>query len=569
MEISRPILSHQVIEVARGMTVAQHPLAAQIGVEVLEKGGNAMDAAVTTAFAVGVLQPLSSGIGGGGAMVVLMPDGPSVIDYGLQLPAGASPDMFELEDQLEEPAIDAHRYTCRFAYRAVKDNANIKGHTSITTPGTVAGLSAALEKWGTISLADAIEPAAKLAEEGFKVGHHFTLMLTGRRDYFLDYPATKEIYYPGGYPIPPGGVLVQKDYARTLRRIATDGPDVFYRGEIAQMIDEEISSHGGSLRAVDLNEYEPLFYDEPLSGSYRDTGIWAVPGAYAGTTVLEILNILECFEVGLMRWGTAGSMHLIIEATKRAAVDRFTYMGDAKITGSPVEVLSHKDYAPSRANTIDLAQAVEAEAGDPWQLAGRERPADFPAPDGVSMDGGTTHLTVVDENRNAVALTQTNVGFSGVVVPGVGAMMNNGMRWPSPVPGTVNSIAPRARSLNNMCPVILHNNGSLRAALGSSGGRRIWSAISQSIVNHVDFSMGLQAALQAPRLHVESDDVMLDGRFGDAIRAELERRGHRIDMVTPDYSAAHYSEPNGIEVRGNSLRSAVYPVAKPTFAAGY
>ena len=569
MRLSQPILDHQVIEAARGMVVAQHPEGARIGVEVLQKGGNAVDAAVTTAFAMGVLQPLMNGIGGGGVMVVRTADGPAAIDYGMKVPSAATPDMFELEDRFETPSANAHRYSRRFAYPVVKDDANIKGHTSISTPGTLAGLSAALERWGTISLADAIEPAARLAEQGFRVGHHFTLMLVNGRDYFLDYPATREIYYPGEQPIPPGGMLVQKDHAHTLRRIAREGADVFSKGEIAEMICDEIGRHGGSLRACDFAEYRPIVHDEPLSGSYRGTGVWAVPGACAGTTVLEILNILECFDVGKLNWGTPDALHLVIEATRRAAVDRFTYMGDAAITGAPVDVLIDRDYAEERADTIEMSRAISPEAGDPWQRAGREKPADFPAPDGVSLDGGTTHLTVVDEHRNAVALTQTNVGFSGVVVPGVGVMMNNAMRWPSPVPGTVNSIEPGARSLNNMTPVILHRNGEVLAALGSSGGRRIWTAISQAVVNHLDFGMGLQAALQAPRLHVESDDVLLDGRFGDDVKAELERRGHRIEVVTPGYDRAPYSEPNGIQREDNALRSAVYPVAKPTFAAGY
>jgi len=569
MQSSRPVLSHQVIEARGGMVVAQHPEGARIGLEVLEKGGNAVDAAVTTAFAMGVLQPLMNGIGGGGLVVVRTTDGPRAIDYGMQVPAAAAPDMFELEDHLEPLTAGGHRYARRFAYPAVKNDANIKGHTSITTPGTLAGLAAALERWGTISLADAIAPAADLAEQGFRVGHHFTLMLVAKSDYFLDFPATKEIYYPDGQPIPPGGLLVQKDHANTLRRIAQEGTDVFYRGEIAEMIAGEIEQHGGSMRANDLAEYEPVVHEEPLSGSYRGAGIWAVPGACAGTTVLEILNILESFDVSRLRWGTPDFLHLVIEATKRAAVDRFTYMGDASITGAPVEVLVDKEYARERADTIDMRNATSPEAGDPWPRSGRERPADFPAPDGLSFDAGTTHLTVMDSDHNAVALTQTNVGYSGVVVPGVGVMMNDAMRWPSPLPGTVNSIAPRARSLNNMTPVILHRDGDVVAALGSSGGRRIWTAISQAIVNHLDFGMGLQVAVQAPRLHVESDDILLDGRFGDEVKSALETLGHDIEIATPDHGKAPYSEPNGIQQDRGVLRSAVYPVAKPTFAAGH
>ena len=184
-------------------------------------------------------------------------------------------------------------------------------------------------------------------------------------------------------------------------------------------------------------------------------------------------------------------------------------------------------------------------------------------------DGGTTHISVVDADRNAVCLTQTNMSWSGVIVPGVGVMMNNAMTWFYPAPGTVNSIVPGGRGLNNMTPLILVCDGRLHAVLGASGGRRIWSALVQACVNHAEFGMDLQQAVQAPRLHVESDQVLLDGRFGGEVRAGLENLGHEVTVATPYYNRSPYAEPNGIEVAGDELHSAVYPVAKPTHAAGY
>ena len=235
-----------------------------------------------------------------------------------------------------------------------------------------------------------------------------------------------------------------------------------------------------------------------------------------------------------------------------------------------------KAYARERAAELSMGVASTPEPGDPWPHLGREQPADFPAPAGVTQDSGTTHLTVVDRDRNAVSLTQTNVGFSGVVNPGVGVMMNNAMRWPDTLPGTINSIAPRARSLHNMTPLILHRDGRLVAALGASGGRRIWTALTQAIVNYIDFEMSLQEAIQSPRMHAESDDVLLDGRFPDEVRAELERRGHRIELATPSNDHVPFATPNGVShgrpyngEQPTSLRCAVSPALTPAAAAGY
>ena len=577
MIISRPVLAHETIEAINGMVVAQHHIASEIGLDVLKRGGNAVDAAVTTALAVGVLLPFKSGIGGGGVVILRRSEGSSeVIDYGMQGAAANSPYMFDLLDDHEPPSEGTHRYSRRYSSPLVRDDANIKGYKSISTPGTVAGLSLALERWGTIDLADAIAPAVDLAETGFRVGLDFTLALVNGRDYLHAIPASRALYYPDGYPIEPGSTFVQKDYAHTLRQIASKGADAFYRGEIAQMICGDIEDNGGTLRIADFAEYKPIFHNDALNGSYRGFGILAVPGPTAGPTVLEILNILENFETSSRRFGSADLLHLIIEATKLAGVDRFTYMGDPDITGAPIDALSVKAYGRERAaELVEQGGASYPEPGNPWPYSGKNRPLHFPGPAGVAQDSGTTHLTVVDRDRNAVSLTQTNVGYSGVVNPGVGVMMNNAMRWPDPMPGTINSIAPRARSLHNMTPLILHRDGRLVAALGASGGRRIWTALTQAIVNHIDFDMPLKAAIEAPRMHAESDNVLLDRRFPDAVKVELERLGHRIELTSPSNDTFPFSTPNGIsngEPRSagkrRSLKSAVSP-SMTSAAAGY
>lgn len=568
MQISRPVLAHDVLTVTGGMVVAQDPIGARIGAEVLERGGNAMDAAVTTAFAMGVLQPLMNGVGGGGLLVVRSASGEcGSVDFGMRAPAAARPGMYELVGGTDRPQAGGLRFSGGYAWPLVKDRANLHGHAAIAVPGTAAGLAAALDRWGTISLDQALRPAIRLARDGFPVGHHFVLALVSGREVMCRYPATRQVYYPGGHPLPVGATLVQRDHARTLELIARRGPDGFYRGEVAERIDHEMAANGGAVRQADLAGYRPFVRDTVLSAGYRGYGVLAVPGPNGGTAVAEALNILEHFDLSSRGWGSVEALHVVIEAIRRAAVDRYSYLGDHP--DAPFDILAEPGYAAARARTIDPDRAGPAAAGNPWAYRGAQRPAGLPAPAGVSMAGGTTHLSVVDADRNAVGLTQTNVSYSGVIVPGVGVMMNDAMTWFYPGPGTVNSIVPGGRGLNNMTPLILVRDGRLRAVLGASGGRRIWSALVQTCVNHADFGMELQQAAQAPRLHVESDHVLLDGRFGSEVRAGLERLGHPVTVATPYYDRSPYAEPNGVQVAGRELRSAVYPVAKPTCAAGY
>ncbi len=567
MKLSRPVLAHEELVARDGMVVCQHPLGARIGVEVLQKGGNAVDAAVTTAFALGVLQPLMNGIGGVGTMVLHFADAdPQTVYYGTKAPALTRPDMYVLEPGQSEIWGGGLNLARSYAWPKVKNRANDRGHSSIGVPGAVAGLALALEKFGTIDLKDAVAPAIKLAEEGFSVGHHFTLALVADRETFLMFPGTAPIYYPGGYPIAVGGRFVQKDHARTLRLIARHGPAGFYKGEVAERLSEDCAKNGGTLRAADLAAYKAQILP-PLRGRYRNAEIIGMPHLTAGTTVMEALHILDHFDLKKLGWGKPESLHLIAEAIRMAAADRFTYMGDHP--DAPLATLIDKDYAATRAEMISRRKVAPPEPGDPWGVTGRKRPDGFPGPARAARDDGTTHITVIDAKRNAVALTQTNVGYSGVVTPGVGVMMNNAMSWFCQVPGTINSVRGNGFGLNNMTPMILLSRGRLKAALGASGGRRIWSAITQAVVNHVEHGMSLQEAVQAPRLHTETDDLLLDGRFGLATKAALEKKGHTISVATPHFDRAPYSEPNGIAVAGRDLKSAVYPVAKPTYAAGY
>ena len=565
MRTSSPIIRHEEISAQSGMVVAQHVTAAQIGVEVLRRGGNAVDSAVSTAFASGVLLPIWNGIGGGGLMTVHFDGGDGgTIDFGMQAPGLAHAEMYDLEDEQ-----DVQGPSRRFSWMKVKNNANTEGYTSIAIPGTVAGLTTALEKWGTIDLDQAVAPAVKLARDGFPLPRAVALSLSERHALLSRFSTTAEVYLNRGSPLSPGSHFVQSEHAQTLERLGRLGASEFYGGETGARIAEDVEQNGGYLRLSDFEQYRPIVQEQALSATYRGLGISAVKGPCAGPTVLEILNILEQFDIAAMGYGTVDSLHTIIEAVKLSAVDRFSFMGDPAIYGFPIDVLAQPEYAVNRAMNIDSSTATVFSAGDPWSFIDSEKPCDFPGPAGASPDRGTTSLSVADKDGNMVSLTQTNLGFSGVVNPGVGVMMNNAMGWSAPMSGTVNSIAPFARALNNMTPMILHKKGQAVMAIGGSGGRRIWPAVAQVIINRIDFEMGLQEAIEKPRIHVETDDPVVDRRFGDSLLNQLKRKGHNPEFPPKEFILWPFSEPNGIVLDGDHWKSGLNPQAKPTHAVGY
>jgi gamma-glutamyltranspeptidase/glutathione hydrolase len=551
------------------MVTAQHVRAAQIGVEVMQRGGNAVDAAVTTAFATGVLLPIWNGIGGGGLMTVHLDgdkagDTGGTIDFGMQAPGLAHAEMYELENEQ-----DVQEPSRRYSWSKVKGNANVEGYTSIAIPGTVAGLTTALEKWGTIELDQAVAPAVQLAHEGFALPRTVALAMAEKHELLSRFAATSSVYLNNGSPLGVGAHFVQSEHAESLERLGRNGASEMYGGETGARIADDVEKSGGYLRLSDLEQYRPVVNDRPMSGTYRGVEMIGPGGPCAGPTAFEILHILDTFDLAGMGHGSADFLHTIIEAVKLVAVDRFSFMGDPAVHGFPIEVLADRDYARSRAVAIEMGVAQIFSAGDPWSVAGIDRPADFPAQAGSAPDGGTTSLTTADKHGNMVALTQTNLGFSGVLNPGVGVMMNNAMGWSAPMPGTVNSIAPFARALNNMTPMILLENGRPVMAIGGSGGRRIWPAVVQTIVNRVDFGMGLQEAVEQPRIHVESDDPVVDSMFGDDVLDELRRRGHNVELPPREFTLWPFSEPNGIVRDGAGWKSGVNPQTKPGHAAGY
>ena len=507
----------------RGIVAAKHPLAARAGVEMLTRGGNAVDAAVATAFAIGVIEPWMSGLGGGGYMVVARPAGSSgaagaasVVEFGMRAPLAAHAEMFELEEGYD---------TELFGWRLVRDQANIHGPRSVAVPGVPAGLSLALTRFGTMPLATVLRPAIALARDGFPVEWTTTLQVAQDAATLRRYDAASALFMPGGLPIVPAAtprpkLLTQPDLARTLETLAAEGPDAFYRGAVAERIVREVRSRGGVLDTEDFVRYEArvapalvsraLGYDVMLSG-----------GPSGGATLAEIAGLIAGSSVGRLGHNTAPYLHLLIEATRAAFEDRLRLLSDE----GGWDVVTSDAHISTRRGTIGGRAAAPAAAGaDPTS---------------------TTHLCAADASGTMVSLTQTLLSRFGsrVLVPGAGVLLNNGMMWFNPEPGHRNSAAPGRRPLANMTPAVVGVEGRPVFAVGASGGRRIIDAVLQLILNHMDFRMDAQGAIDAPRIDASMEEVVVDARIPAAVRDDLARRGHRVAAVEESMAPRFFASP--------------------------
>ena len=399
----------------------------------------------------------------------------------------------------------------------VVDNANVVGHKAVAIPGTLAGLTLALKQHGTMSLKDVMAPAIRIAEEGYTVSKTLNAMMKDNFDKLSKYPAAAAIYLKGGLPYEVGDKLALKDLAKSYRLIAEKGPDVFYKGEIADAIEKEMQGKGLITKA-DLAAYKPAVRT-PVRGSYRGYEIISMaPPSSGGTHVIEILNILEGYNMTRLGFQTPESLHVMAEAMKRAFADRAKFMADTDFVKVPIAGLISKGYA------------AELRKGISMDTVGTKIPAGNPLP--FVGSGGTSHLSVIDRQGNIVALTQTiNYFFgSGVLVPGTGIMLNNEMDDFNPQPGTSNSVEPKKRPLSSMTPTIMLKDGKPFMSLGSPGATRIISALTQIIVNVVDFRMNVQDAIEAPRIHCMTGDIFMESRIPKATQDALAAKGHKLNV---------------------------------------
>lgn len=525
-----------------GMVAAKHELAAEVGVAVLEDGGNAVDAAVATAFAVGVVEPFMSGIGGGGLMLVFLAERNETvaIDFGMCAPLAARPDLYEL--------LPGQTAT-RFGWRAVKDDANLHGPLAIAVPGTVAGLATAAQRYGTRPLAELLQPAIRLAREGFPVSWHTSLEMAQDAALLARYPSTRAIFTRDGLPLPvftdlQPTVLRQPDLARSLEAIAIGGPDVFYRGELGKTLVEGLRGLGAILSEQDLQAYT-VRIGPPLWGTYRGFRIATAPAPSGGPTLLESLNLMACFDLASWGHNNERTLHVLIEAFRQAFVDRFTYLADPAFVPVPVDALTDPAYAQERATEIGERARPVITPGIPERLGvARVFARSLPNYGG----GATTHICVVDHWGNAVSLTQTLLSAWGsrIVAPDTGILMNNGMLWFDPEPGHANSIEPGKRPLSNMTPTLVFAEKELFLVLGAMGGRRIINAIAQIVSNVIDHGLGIQAAITAPRIDCSVQPTAVSARLDPSVVAKLRERGHELQVVREDFADSPFASPVGI-----------------------
>ena len=541
-----------------GMVAAAHPIAAENGLRILKKGGNAIDAAVATAFTLDLVDPGDSGIGGRGSMVIYLAESDEivVVDYNTVCPKKATPDIYEVIPTKEGE------------WWSVKDNANSIGYKAVSLPTTLLGLCLALENYGRMTLKDVMQPAIEVAKRGYEINQFIENSIKGAADKLRLFPASSRIFLPEGRAPVRGERLAMKDYAKTLTKIAEGGPDVFYKGEIARIISKEMEANDGLITYEDLAGYEAQIV-KPTSTSYHGYEFFpSTPTCSGGSFTLQTLNILENFDLPGMGYCTPASIHVIAEALKLAWADRLAYVADPQFAKVPTAGILSKTYARKLKDKINLERAVNrAKPGDPWKYN-----------NGGSPDAGnTTHISVIDKERNMMALTQTLCDWfgSGVTIPRTGIVMNNGMKWFNPNPGTPNSIEPGKKPLNNQCETVVTRNGTPFMTLGTPGGRRILSTITLMSTNVVDYNLGTKA-VAAPRFHIEDKEpLLIEQKWQEDIPGvenlfkALKKMGHKIQLRYGP--GTHISGPASlimVDSESHELKGAADP-RQPGAAAGY
>ena len=498
-----------------GMVATEQALATQVGLDILRRGGNAVDAAVAVGFALAVVLPNAGNIGGGGFLMLhdARTGQDIALDFREMAPERAGRDMY----------LDAEG--------KVVEGRSLYTHLAVGVPGTVAGMEHALRRWGTMRPRDVIAPAIRLAEQGFTVSPTLAKVLEVEKDNLGKWPATRAIFFRGERPLKAGERLVQKDLAGSLRLIAVQGARAFYEGPIAEKIVAEMAAHGGLITAADLRGYR-VTERQPVAGSYRGYRVVSMPPpSSGGTHIVQILNLLERYPLAQYGANSARSIHLMAEAMKLAYADRAEYLGDPDFVKVPVAGLTSRRYADSLAARIDPERVSPASAIKPGQ------------PQPYESDQ-TTHYSIVDGKGNAVAVTYTlNLNFgSGIVARGTGILLNDQMDDFSAKPGVANAygliggeanaIAPRKRPLSSMSPTLVLKEGKPWLVTGSPGGARIITTTLQTIVNAIDFGMNPAEAAATPRIHHQwlPDELRVEKGLSPDTLAILRQQGYKVSV---------------------------------------
>ena len=521
-------------------------IASRVGVDVMKQGGNAVDAAVAVGLALAVVWPSAGNLGGGGFMVIRLADGRSTaIDYREMAPAAAHRNVY----------LDANG-------DYIKESSQY-GHRAAGVPGTVAGLSLAQRKYGRLDWATVVEPARRLAANGFPVWYQLERSLKGSSQQLSRYPETKRIFLREGNHYETGEIFRQPELAQVLLRLKRFGPRDFYSGRTARLIEAAMKRADGEgpawMTVADLQNYRAV-ERTPLRGTYRGHEIITMPPpSSGGIAMLEMLNILERYDLRSMGAGSAATIHLEVEAMRRAFADRAEFLGDPDFVKVPVAGLTSRAYADTLAATIDLQRAT------PSSAIGHGQPAPYESPE-------TTHFTVVDREGNVVANTYTlNDSYGNkITVEGTGILLNNEMDDFAPKPGSpnfygliqgeANAVAARKRPLSSMTPTIVLKDGRLWFAVGSPGGPTIINTVTQIIVNIIDFGMNIQQAIDWPRVHHQwmPDEIRYEpyGINPDTLR-RLAEMGHRF-VATPrqmgDAEGIMIEDKTGVRLGGSDPR---------------
>ena len=536
------------VRAQNGMVVSASELASKVGLQILKKGGNAVDAAVATGFALAVTHPSAGNIGGGGYMIIHLKDGRNVaIDYREKAPLSASRNMY----------LDSSGN--------IIEGMSVDGATSSGVPGSVAGLLTALEKYGTMKLEEVIQPAINLAEDGFPLDYSLARSIKSAIKYFEKYQSSMKVFSKEGDPYEPGEIFKQPDLASTLKSIKENGRDGFYKGEVAELIVNQVQKLGGFFTLEDLEKYEPV-ERKPVMGLYRGYQIVSMPPSSSGGALLiEMLNVLENFNFDKQDWGSSSYIHKLVETMKYAYADRAVHLGDSKFYPVPLEWLTSKKYAKEIFNRITdkVVPSNEITAGIPAAKESEQ----------------TTHYSVYDSYGNAVSTTTTINSWFGnkIVVDGAGFLLNNEMDDFSAKPGEpnqfgligaeANSIQPQKRMLSAMTPTIVLKDNKPFLVVGSPGGSTIITSVLQVILNCIDFKMDIQEAISLPRIHHQWLPDKIDyEKFGmtEDVKNNLKSMGYTIG----DQRVLGRVQGIMIDQENNTVFGASDPRSNG-FAAGY
>src|SRR6202048_931448 len=490
---------------SRGMVVSNHPLASAAGAEMLAAGGNAVDAAIATLFALTVVEPMMVGIIGGGMAHIRLADGSHrFIDGQSTVPLAVRPDSYRSKPGSAHDVFDT------------VDNENLNGPKAVATPGSLKAWCETLRRSGTMSLADVMQPAIRHAARGYAATPYLHECITDGAEEMLKDKAISAIYLPNGVPLKAGERVVQSEYAETLTYLSQHGEKALYHGPLGDILVDYMKAHGGFITREDLTSYKTV-ERAPIRADYRGWEILGPPPpAASGGHIAQMLNILEGFDIAALGFGTADTIHYLAAVLKIASAHRAAASGDPDFVGVPVARLTSKDYAGERRRAIDPRRAQRWGAGVA-QLEGAH----------------TTHMTAADAMGNVVATTKTinNLFGARIMSPGLGTVPNNYMNLYDPRPGHALSLAPGKRVTTSMSPMMALRNGKLVYALGLPGGKKIFPSALQALINLIDHGMSLQQAGEAPRVWTEGNALEVELAVPQGVRADLASRGHKVLAV--------------------------------------